>query len=70
MPDTFDKLLAKGFKFVTVSELLAHEPALARETPGCQDRRRAWTSRRTPTATAPASPSANLPDKITGAPNQ
>ena len=23
MPDTFDKLLAKGFKFVTVSELIA-----------------------------------------------
>ena len=28
MPDTFDKLLAKGFKFVTVSELIAMEKPL------------------------------------------
>ena len=72
MPDTFDKLLAKGFKFVTVSELIAmNQPEPVK--PG----KKASTN----TAdTAPSdhlvhpvakpSPTAALPAKITGAPGQ
>ena len=72
MPDTFDKLLAKGFKFVTVSELIGMnqpEPAKSGKKPGGN----------TAEATAPdhparpvakPSPTAALPAKITGAPGQ
>ncbi len=68
MPDTFDKLLAKGFKFVTVSELLAMDQPLP-EKPS--------TAKADPTEKGvdhpkgtPRPPAANLPATITGAPNQ
>ena len=68
MPDTFDKLLAKGFKFVTVSELIAMNQPLPPK-PGAaksdSSEKTADHSHATPRPTA-----ANLPDKITGAPNQ
>ena len=68
MPDTFDKLLAKGFKFVTVSELLALNQPLPEKHPGAKT---AEATEGTPHPRAtPRPPSANLPDKITGAPNQ
>ncbi len=69
MPDTFDKLLAKGFKFVTVSELIAmnqpEPPKPVKPKPG--------TSLATAAVGHPnarPSPTAALPEKITGAPAQ
>lgn len=46
MPDTFDQLQAKGFKFVTVSELIAMGKPMAPKEPGPEG----------PTATASPSP--------------
>ena len=71
MPDTFDKLLAKGYKFVTVSELIAMNQPVP-EKPG----KKAGVSTAAETTdhpahpTAKASPTPVLPDKITGAPGQ
>ena len=67
MPDTFDKLLAKGFKFVTVSELIAMNQPLPPK-PGAKAESTEKTAEH-PHAT-PRPTAANLPDKITGAPNQ
>ena len=69
MPDTFDKLLAKGFKFVTVSELIAMNQPVPDKHPGTKTATAADDSTPHPHAT-PRPPAANLPDKITGAPNQ
>ena len=67
MPDTFDKLLAKGFKFVTVSELIAmNQPEPVK--PG-KTKAGAPTADTTPARPRPA-PTAALPAKITGAPGQ
>ena len=68
MPDTFDKLLAKGFKFVTVSELIAmNQPEPVK--PGSTAKGKVPT-----TAAHPAKPSATLdpklPEKITGSSTQ
>ena len=74
MPDTFDKLLAKGFKFVTVSELIAMNSARSR--PSRQEGgpiRLARPNTRRPTGASDAhlaTPNPNLPDKITGASGQ
>ena len=69
MPDTFDKLRAKGFKFVTVSELIAMnqpDPPKAAgakgDTADGAKGKRATRAAAKPTAT----PNANLPEKITG----
>ena len=66
MPDTFDKLLAKGFKFVTVKELLAMEvppePKPVRAVdPGAAKARKAH-----PNVTPKPTPRADIPEKITG----
>ena len=69
MPDTFDKLLAKGFKFVTVSELLAlNQPVPEKPSTAKADTAAKGTEH--VHAATPRPPAANLPDKITGAPNQ
>lgn len=62
MPATLDELLGKGFKFVTVSELLAMElPPEPKPTPHPP---------RVPKPVKPANPlPAGLPDKIDGAPS-
>ena len=68
MPDTFDKLLAKGFKFVTVSELLAMDQPVPEKHPAAK----ADTAASSPHPAHAATPrptATNLPDKITGAPN-
>ena len=65
MPDTFDKLLAKGFKFVTVSELLAMDQPLPEKPAKGDASKTADRPHRTPRPPAP-----NLPSSITGAPNQ
>ena len=69
MPDTFDKLLAKGFKFLTVSELIAmnqpEPPKPGKMKPG------ASTAADAPVHSTPKpSPTVALPEKITGAPGQ
>ena len=70
MPDTFDKLLAKGFKFVTVSELIAmNQP----EPPKPGKTKPAASTAETAAPSHPAvkaAPTPVLPDKITGAPGQ
>ena len=63
MPDTFDKLLAKGFKFVTVSELLAMDQPVPEKHPAAKP---GATDAAHPAHTATPRPTANLPDKITG----
>ena len=68
MPDTFDKLLAKGFKFVTVSELIAMNQPVPPK-PGAAKAESTEKTADRPHAT-PRPTVANLPDKITGAPNQ
>jgi peptidoglycan-N-acetylglucosamine deacetylase len=55
MPATFDQLLAKGFKFVTVSELLAMDRPKPAPTP------RTSTSPRPVNAPARAEPSSTVP---------
>lgn len=68
MPDTFDQLLAKGFKFVTVSELLAmDEPVPEKHSTAKTDAAQPTADR--PRGT-PRPPAANLPATISGAPNQ
>lgn len=73
MPDTFDKLLAKGYKFVTVSELLAMDQP---EPPKPGKLKAGAAALTVSTADHPAHPAAKaaptpvLPDKITGAPGQ
>ena len=68
MPDTFDKLLAKGFKFVTVSELIAMnqpeppKPARSAKGKSADTASHAVKADSTPTPT----PGPKLPDKITG----
>ena len=72
MPDTFDKLLAKGYKFVTVSELIAMNQPLP-EKPGKKPGANAATSitgDHPAHSAAKSTPGAPLPDKITGAPGQ
>ena len=69
MPDTFDKLLAKGFKFVTVDELLAMEVAPTprpSSTPKDIDPATAKTKKTRPAATPRLTPHADIPEKITG----
>lgn len=66
MPDTFDKLLAKGFKFVTISELLAMDQPLPEKAPA-KGSAASKTADRPPGTPRP--PAANLPASITGAPN-
>ena len=64
MPSTFDNLLARGFKFVTVSELLAMnqpDPSKPSPKPGVAKAKTAATPRRE------ADPS--LPTKINGSAN-
>ncbi len=68
MPDTFDKLLAKGFKFVTVSELLAMDDP-APEKPATAKTGTAAKAADQPKAT-PRPPASNLPATISGAPTQ
>ncbi len=63
MPDTFDKLLAKGYKFVTVDDLLAMEtvPEVKPVDPATAK------IKKQPKAGATPKPSPNgLPDKING----
>ena len=63
MPDTFDKLLAKGFKFVTVSELIA----MAQPDPPKPGRKTDTVDApHTPHVFKPTPTPANLPEKITG----
>ncbi len=66
MPDTFDKLLAKGFKFVTVSELIA----MAQPDPPKASKKGATAEAEpghTPHVFKPLpTPDPNLPEKITG----
>jgi peptidoglycan/xylan/chitin deacetylase (PgdA/CDA1 family) len=65
MPATLDDLLGKGFKFVTVSELIAMQlpPALkAGASPAAE------AGPVQPHAGARPSPTPKMPDKITGAP--
>ena len=71
MPDTFDKLLAKGFKFVTVSELIAMNQPLPPKPPGATKPGTA-KAKAAPKAEdkPPATPAANLPEKITGSSTQ
>ena len=65
MPDTFDQLLAKGFKFVTVSELIAMNQPEPPKPAGAKDG--AKIKRGSPVPAKPtATPNANLPTKITG----
>ena len=72
MPDTFDKLLAKGFKFVTVSELIAMAQP---DPPKPAGKHKADTAEatadHTPHVFKPM-PTAdpNLPEKITGSKGQ
>lgn len=63
MPATFDALLAKGFKFVTVSELIAMDEPQAPKPEKTGGAKPGQTPR--PGAKASAVP-ANLPEKITG----
>ncbi len=71
MPDTFDKLLAKGYKFVTVSELIAMnqpEPPKPGKKAGASS---AATGADHPAHPTPKpAPTPVLPDKITGASGQ
>ena len=63
MPDTFDKLLAKGFKFVTVSELIAmYTPEPPK--PGHSPKGDTAGAGKHPSPAATINP--NLPTKITG----
>ncbi len=69
MPDTFDKLLAKGYKFVTVSELIA----MNQPEPPKPGKAKAGATAAEAGASHPAAkaaPTPVLPDKITGAPGQ
>ncbi len=71
MPDTFDKLLAKGYKFVTVSELIAMnqpEPPKPGKKPASNVA--ASGADRPAHPASKAAPTPVLPDKITGAPGQ
>ena len=68
MPDTFDKLLAKGFKFVTVSELLAMDQPVP-EKPATAKGGAVGPTRSSPAAT-PRPTASNVPATITGAPAQ
>ena len=69
MPDTFDKLLAKGFKFVTVSELIAmNQPEPPK--PGKAKPATSTAADAPAHATPKPSPTVALPEKITGAPGQ
>ena len=67
MPDTFDKLLAKGFKFVTVSELIAMNQPEPLKPPGSTKPSTA-KAKSTPRADAKpaAAPTVSLPEKING----
>ncbi len=67
MPDTFDKLLAKGFKFVTVSELIAMNQPDPPKPPELRRRRRRRPPPPHPHVVKPsATPDPNLPEKING----
>ena len=75
MPDTFDKLLAKGFKFVTVTELIAMnepEPPKPPKPVSAKADSAAAKGKHTPrpAATPSPTPNANLPEKITGSSSQ
>ncbi len=64
MPATLDDLLGKGFKFVTVSELIAMQLPPAQK-PGAQV---AEATMHEPAGSPKAAPTPKLPDKITGSP--
>ena len=70
MPDTFDKLLAKGYKFVTVDELIGMEtaPTPKPASSPVKDTNPASvkTKKAHPAATPRGTPNPNLPEKITG----
>ena len=78
MPDTFDKLLAKGFKFVTVSELIAmNQPEPPKPVRQAKPPIHAAAGmgmhapHTTPMFSIPCPPpNPNLPDKITGSSGQ
>ena len=64
MPATLDDLLGRGFKFVTVSELIAmQQPSPAKTAAGAEREDIAK-----PQTGPKASPTPKMPDKITGAP--
>jgi peptidoglycan/xylan/chitin deacetylase (PgdA/CDA1 family) len=66
MPATLDDLLGKGFKFVTVSELIAMQLPPAPKTGAAA---KAETAAVPPEDAGPkAAPTPKLPDKITGSP--
>jgi peptidoglycan/xylan/chitin deacetylase (PgdA/CDA1 family) len=61
MPETFDQLEAKGFKFVTVSELIAMGKPMAPKEPGSEGPTPLVSPSGSPAATAPlASPAPSL----------
>ncbi len=61
MPDTFDQLEAKGFKFVTVSELIAMGKPMTAKEPGTEGPTPLASPANSPTPASPAaSPSASL----------
>ena len=68
MPDTFDKLLAKGFKFVTVSELIAMNEPEPTPTPKPSVAPTPTPKTRPPRPPATPRPTVdpNLPKKIDG----
>ena len=67
MPDTFDTLLKKGYKFVTVDELIAMEvPATPRPASATREGDPAAARKKTHPATPKATPNPAIPDKITG----
>ena len=69
MPATLDELLGKGFKFVTVSELLAMELPPPLKPAGSRKAAASDADSHSPAHPGPkAAPTPRLPDKITGAP--
>jgi peptidoglycan/xylan/chitin deacetylase (PgdA/CDA1 family) len=68
MPATMDDLLGKGFKFVTVSELIAMQLPPTTKAAAGEATANATEPKASVHAGAKASPTPKMPDKITGAP--
>jgi peptidoglycan/xylan/chitin deacetylase (PgdA/CDA1 family) len=68
MPATLDDLLGRGFKFVTVSELLAMQLPPEPKKASANSAHSAASAEETPAPHIKAAPTPRLPEKITGSP--